>query len=62
MMVPQERLARMRKSFEDNRSVLVEDYKYFTTPDAPTPRVSTLRSKAARKSEERSAPKSPKQS
>jgi hypothetical protein len=59
---PHERLARMRKSFEKNRSVLAEDYKYFTTPDAPAKqRASIPPSKAARKSAERSAPKSPKQ-
>jgi hypothetical protein len=32
---PQERLARMRKSFDRNKSVLTEDYKYFITPDKP---------------------------
>jgi len=48
---PQQRLARMRKSFEKNKSMLTVDYKYFTTPDAPaTPRVSIPRNKAARKS------------
>ena len=31
MPTPQRRLARMRKSFERNRSVLTADYKYFTT-------------------------------
>jgi len=31
MTTPHERLARMRKSFERNRSVLTEDYKYFIT-------------------------------
>jgi len=35
MITPQERLARMRKSFEKDKSVLAEDYKYFTTPDKP---------------------------
>jgi hypothetical protein len=35
MLTPYERLARMRKSFEKNRSVFDEDYKYFITPDAP---------------------------
>jgi hypothetical protein len=35
MTTPHERLARMRKSFERNKSVLTEDYKYFTTPDKP---------------------------
>jgi hypothetical protein len=33
MTTPYERLARMRKSFVKDRSVLTEDYKYFTTPD-----------------------------
>jgi hypothetical protein len=33
MTTPQERLARMRKSFAKNKSVLTEDYKYFITPD-----------------------------
>jgi hypothetical protein len=31
MTTPQERLARMRKSFARNKSVLTEDYKYFIT-------------------------------
>jgi hypothetical protein len=62
MTTPQQRIARMRKSFEKDKSVLTEDYKYFTTPDTPKPRVSIPRSKAARKSAERSAPKSPKRS
>jgi hypothetical protein len=34
-MTPRQRLARMRKSFERNKSVLTEDYKYFITPDKP---------------------------
>jgi hypothetical protein len=39
MTTPQQRLARMRKSFERNKSVLAADYKYFTTPDKlPKPR------------------------
>ena len=63
MTTPYERLARMRKSFERNGSVLAADYKYFTTPDAPAkPRESIPRSKAAHKSAERSGPKSPKRS
>jgi|HubBroStandDraft_6_1064221.scaffolds.fasta_scaffold406342_1 hypothetical protein len=33
MTTPNERLVRMRKSFAKDRSVLTEDYKYFTTPD-----------------------------
>lgn len=63
MITPYQRLLRMRNSFGKDKSILAEDYKFFTTPDAPAkPRVSTPRSKAARKSEEQSAPKSPKQS
>jgi hypothetical protein len=51
MTTPDQRLARMRKSFEKDRSVLTADYKYFTTPDAPTmPRVSIPQSKAAHRS------------
>jgi hypothetical protein len=62
-MTPNQRLARMRKSFEKNKRILTEDYNYFTTPDVPPmPRASILQSKAVRKSEEPSAPKSPKQS
>jgi hypothetical protein len=61
--MPHERLARMHKSFERDKSVLTEDYKYFTTPDAPAmPREPIPRNKVARKSAERSAPKSPKRS
>jgi hypothetical protein len=56
MTTPQERLARMRKSFERNRSVLTEDYKYFTTPDAPAKR----RNKVAETSAARPASKSKK--
>jgi hypothetical protein len=63
MIAPIERLARMRDFFEKNKSVLTADYKFFITPDAPAkPRESIPRSKAARKSAERSAPKSPKRS
>ena len=35
MITPQQRLDRMRKSFAKDKGVLSEDYKYFTTPDAP---------------------------
>ena len=62
-MTPQQRLARMRESFEKDRSVLAEDYKYFTTLGAPaTPRASTPWNKAAHKLAEQPAPKSPKRS
>ena len=62
MMTPQQRLERMRKSFDKNRSIQSEDYVYFTTPDPSTPRASTHQSKVVRKSVGLSAPKSPKQS
>jgi hypothetical protein len=63
MTTPHERLSRMRASFEKDRSVSADDYRYFATPDKPTkPRASTPQSKAARKSEELSVLKSPKQS
>ena len=63
MTAPHQRLDRMRKSFERDRSVLTEDYKYFTTPDGQAmPRGSIPRSKAEHRSAERSAPKSPKRS
>jgi hypothetical protein len=40
MTTPHERLARMRKSFAKNKSVLTKDYKYFITPEkADKPRV-----------------------
>src|SRR5437588_7792056 len=46
---PNERLARMRKSFKRNKTVLTEDYEYFTTPDAPAkPHVSILRNNPRR--------------
>jgi hypothetical protein len=62
-MTPEQRLSRMRKSFERDKSVLTVDYKYFTTPDANVkPRASIPQSKAAHKSAEQSALKSPKRS
>jgi hypothetical protein len=45
---PNQRLARMRDSFEKDKSVLADDYAYFATP-----RESIHRNKAARKSAER---------
>jgi hypothetical protein len=61
MTTSHERLARMRKSFEKDKSVLTEDYKFFPTPDAPAmPRVSIPRSKVAHRSAGQSAPKYPK--
>jgi hypothetical protein len=35
MTTSQQRIARMRKSFEKNKYVLTEDYKYFATLDKP---------------------------
>ena len=36
-MSPLQRLARMRLSFAKNKSILAEDYEYFTKPHAPIP-------------------------
>jgi hypothetical protein len=56
MTTPHERLTRMRKSFEKNKTVLTADYKYFTTPNVPaTPQESTQHTKIARKMADRSA-------
>jgi len=57
LMTPSQRLARMRHTFNKDRSVLKEDYDYFITPDVPTPR-----SKADRKSGVRRARQVPKRS
>jgi hypothetical protein len=54
---PNQRIARMRKSFEKNKSVLAADYAYFATP-----RESIHRNKAARKSAEQNARQSLEQS
>ena len=57
MTSPDQRLARMRKSFETDRSMLADDYAYFTTP-----RESIPLNKAARKLAEQSERRSPKPS
>ncbi len=49
MPTPTRRLERMRKSFEENKNILLDDYKYFTKP-----RESIHRNKAERKSAEQS--------
>lgn len=56
-MTPLERLARMRRTFEKSRAVLVEDYEHFTTPPV-TPDAPKSQSKARRKSAKSSAPRS----
>ena len=56
-MTPEQRLARMRASFEKSRAILVEDYEHFATP-----RESTPPSTVARKSAGPSSRPSPKQS
>ena len=48
MATPLHRLKRMRDSFEKDKSVLSNDYRYFIMPI--TPRAPTRQSKAARKS------------
>ena len=55
---PAERLQRMRKSFEQDYSILSEDYEFFTTGDTKSPEPSPL-SKVVRKSEEPSEKRSP---
>ena len=45
MITPNQRLERMRASFERDKSVLADDYAYFTMP-----RESIRQSKAGRKS------------
>jgi hypothetical protein len=57
MCKPNQRLARMRESFEKDRSVLADDYAYFTTPHE-----SIRPNKAARKSAEQSERRSREQS
>jgi hypothetical protein len=54
---PNQRLARMRGSFEKDKSVLADDYAYFSTPHG-----SIRPSKVEHKSEERSGRRSPEQS
>jgi hypothetical protein len=50
-LTPCERLIRMRKSFERNKSVLAEDYQYFSTLEASLmPRAPIHRNKVARMS------------
>jgi hypothetical protein len=57
MITPQQRIARMRESFEKDKSVLADDYAYFATP-----RESIRQNKAARKSAERNERQSLEQS
>jgi hypothetical protein len=52
MIAPKQRLIRMQKSFEKDKSILFEDYKYFA--NSVKPHVPTPQSKAARKSAEQS--------
>jgi hypothetical protein len=54
-MTPNQRLERMRKSFDKNKTILADDYEYFTTPHESIPQ-----SKVARKSAERNGRQSPK--
>ena len=56
-MTPQQRLARMRATFEKSRAILVEDYEHFATP-----RESSPPSTVARKSAGQSSRPAPKQS
>lgn len=57
---PEERIKRMRESFEKDRSVLAEDYEHFTQPS--TPDESSRPNKAVRKSGKSSGKRGPKSS
>lgn len=61
MVTSHQRLERMRKSFEKKKSISYDDYTYFTTSEASTPRASTLLNKAARKSAEQNEQQFPEQ-
>ena len=52
-MRPLQRLARMRRTFAKDRSVLAEDYEHFTTPHVSIP-PSTVARKSATLSERQS--------
>jgi hypothetical protein len=54
---PDQRIARMRTAFEKDKSLLADDYAYFTTP-----RESIRQNKAERKSAERNERQSPERS
>ena len=56
---PAERLQRMRTSFDKDRSILAEDYAFFTGPEAPTPDAPKSPSRARRRSAAPSGRKSP---
>ena len=47
-VTPHQRLEHMRKSFEKDKTILTDDYEYFTGI-SPKPRVPTHQNKAARK-------------
>jgi hypothetical protein len=57
---PIQRLNRMRESFDANKSVLIDDYAYFTK--TAKPHASIHQSKAARKSAESNGQQSQEQS
>lgn len=59
---PEKRLERMRKSFAKDKSVLAEDYAFFTGPEAATPDAPTPPSRVGRTSGAQSERRSPKRS
>jgi hypothetical protein len=61
-LTPEKRLERMRKSFDKDKSVLAEDYAFFTGPKAATPGAPNPPSRAGRTSGARSERRSPRRS
>ena len=61
-LIPQDRLTRMQASFEEDYSILVEDYEFFIQSRLPLQGVSTLQSKDLHTLEELSERLNPEQS
>jgi hypothetical protein len=61
MVTSRHRLERMRKSFEENKSVLADDYAYFATPRESTPQ-NKVEHRSAERSERQSLEQNEKQS
>ena len=61
-LTPEKRLERMRKSFDKDKSVLAEDYVFFTGAKAATPDAPTRPSRVVRRSGARSERRSPRRS
>lgn len=61
-MTPKQRLARMQRSFDKKKAVLVEDYEFFSGVPAATPDAPKSRSRVGRKSATKPAKRGPKRS